>query len=352
MSDEEVVDSGVEQEVQSPVEAAPEAPAEAPAPQSDPGVWGAFKSLPQFAGKEDREIARTLYTALERERQASHALSQYRQVLPIAQEYLANRSEFDKWRASLQRQPQQAPEPQQAKQPEGWWNPPQVREAYKQYLVKDENGRDFIHPDAPLDARHSLTELLQYKANFAQKFLTNPEDALGPMVQKLAQQQAQEIVQQQFAERAENEFVSRLERENADWLYDQQTGNVSREGALVQKYIEEAKQLGIGSPDQRWRYALNNTERDLMLEAQTIQEQRAARSQFDESLRPAPVQEAPPAAPTPARTQAESNMDYLRRAASRAPSRAGVTSNNPQAATRGMSFEERLKHTLNESGFA
>ena len=359
MSDEEVVDSGVEAEVESQDAGAPEAQVaesaapEAPVSQPDQyGVYGAFRSLPQFAGKDDQTIARTLYGALEREQASTKALAQYRQVLPVAQEYLAHRDEFQKWRDTL-RQPQQAQAPQQAEpqQEEKWWNPPQVRDAYKRYLVKDENGREVIHPDTPLDARHSLTEFLQYKADFAQKFLTDPESALGPMVTRMAQQQAEQIVRQQFETVEKQNYVSNLERENADWLFDKETGNVSREGQIVQKYIEEAKSLGIANPQSRWQYALNNTERDLLIEARGIQEQQAARSQFDQQLQavqPQPVPQAPPAAP--AMSQAESNMDYLRRAASRAPSRAGVTTNSPQVATRGSTFAERLKQTLSDEG--
>lgn len=355
--DDEVVDSGPEQDVDS--QAAPEAQvAESAAPESpisqpeSYGVYGAFRTLPQFQGKDDQTIARTLYGALEREQASTKALAQYRQVLPVAQEYLAHRDEFQKWRDSL-RQPQQAPIQQQAApEPEDkWWNPPQVREAYKRYLVKDDNGREIIHPEAPLDARHSLTEYLQYKADFAQKFLTDPESALGPMVTRMAQQQAESIVRQQFEAVEKQNYVSSLERDNADWLFDKQSGNVSREGQIVQKYIEEAKSLGISTPQSRWQYALNNTERDLLIEARSIQEQQAARSQFDQQLQAIPqqqVQYAPPAAP--AMSPAEANMDYLRRAASRSPSRAGVATNSPQVAARGSSFAERLKQTLSDEG--
>lgn len=354
---DEMIDSGVEQDVDSQDAGSPEsqvaesAAPEAPVSQPDQyGVYGAFRSLPQFAGQDDRTIARTLYGALEREQASTKALAQYRQVLPVAQEYLAHRDEFQKWRDSLRQPMQQAAPPQQAEAPEEkWWSPPQVRDAYKRYLVKDDSGREVIHPEAPLDARHSLTEFLQYKADFAQKFLTDPESALGPMVTRMAQQQAEQIVRQQFETVEKQNYVTNLEKENSDWLFDKETGNVSREGQIVQKYIEEAKSLGIASPQSRWQYALNNTERDLLIEARGIQEQQVARSQFDQQLQAVqpPVPQAPPA---PAMSQAESNMDYLRRAASRAPSRAGVATNSPQVAARGSTFAERLKQTLSDEG--
>jgi hypothetical protein len=224
-----------------------------------------------------------------------------------------------------------------------------VRDAYKRYLVRDESGREVIHPDAPLDAKHTLTEFLQYKADFAQKFLTDPETALGPMVEQMARSQAENIVRQQFEEVSRQNYVASLEAENRDWLFDPETGDVSREGQIVQKYIDEAKSLGIASPQARWQYALNNTERELLLEVRTAQSQQASRSQFEQQLEAVKQQPVAPA-PQPAMSQAESNMDYLRRAASRAPSRAGVATNSPQAARQGLSFQDRLKQQLSDEG--
>ena len=73
--------------------------------------------------------------------------------------------------------------------------PPEIRESYKQYLIKDENGREVIHPDAPLDAKHSLYEYQKYKADLLE-VLANPEEAIGPMVDEVASKRAEELVQQ------------------------------------------------------------------------------------------------------------------------------------------------------------
>jgi hypothetical protein len=43
-------------------------------------------------------------------------------------------------------------------------------------------------------------------------------------------------------------------------------------------------------------------------------------------------------------------MDYLRRAASRTANRSGVTTNNPEAARKGMSFEEHFRSALSDDG--
>ena len=131
-------------------------------------MWDAFRSLPDFQGQDDTAIARGLYAAMEREKQARRALAQYQQYVPALREYAQHKAAFDQWRAA-QQQPQQAkPE----KPP--FWNPPKVEDSWKQYIVKDENGKDVISPEAPPDVRHSLMERQQYVANFARKFLDNP----------------------------------------------------------------------------------------------------------------------------------------------------------------------------------
>ena len=361
---ESQVDSGAEAQgsYEPQQQSAPQAPQQA-APTSP---WDAFKRLPDFQGQDDRAIATRLYTAMEREKAASRALAQYQQVLPYAQEYLSNRREFEAWRQSqAQSQPQQMPaaQPQATEKPKSaWWNPPQVKDSYKRYLVKDEDGREIIDPNAPIHAREELAEYQQYKADFARKFLEDPEGALGPMIQDMAAKQAQEIVQQQF-ERVNNEsYVSGIEEQNRDWLFDPQTGNVTPEGFLVHKYIEEAREAGIQGPQKRWEYALAMTERELLAKAFDD-----SQSTFQDSIRQHTQQfmsnaqasrQAPPApAPQPEPPQpkqpdlAQQNMQYLRREAARNPSRsAGTASNDPRTPKPKRSFADMLKDEASSRG--
>jgi hypothetical protein len=358
MSDEMLIDDVPENDTPdtSAEDTAPEAD-NAPAQQQveqapQPTVWDAFKSLPDFQGKGEREIASRLYQAMEREKAASHALSQYQQILPHAQQYLQDRPEYEKWRASQQAQVAQPAPQQQAAPPqeEKWWNPPPVRDAYKKYIVRDENGRESIHPDTPLDARHALTEHFQYRADFAEKFLSNPEEALGPIITRFAAEQAQQIVQEKLQEAGRTHYVATLEEQNKDWLYsDPAKKIVSPEGAACQKYIEQAAAFGIATPEARWEYALQMVERDLLLQVQQTQASQAQTQAFQQHLeRSAPPQ--PVAQPAPQRSQAEANMEYLRRAASRTANRAGVETNSPQIGSRGRSFEDQLRATLETDG--
>ena len=336
MSDEEVVeDVGAES---APVEET-SAPAEAPeasAPEQQE-VWSAFRQLPEFQGQEDRAIAQRLYEAMQREEAAARALQQYQSIVPVAQEYLSNREQFERWRAS-QAQPQpQAPAPQAAPEQPSWWNPPQVKDSYKRYLIRDENGREIISPDAPFDVRASLEEYQQYRAEFAQKFLDNPESAIGPMVEKVAMERAQKIVDERL-ERMQNEsYVSGLERENRDWLYDER-GNVSAEGLAVQKYIQDAKGMGINGAQARWDFATKMVERDLML---------ATLQQSQQPQRPMPVPQQPQ---QPQPTAAQTNMDYLRQQAMRTASQRSATTTAARTPPKPITFEERLLAAAQEEG--
>jgi hypothetical protein len=336
----------------------PSQPVERSAPQQT-SPWDAFKRLPDFQGQDDRAIASRLYQAMEREKAASRSLAQYQQVLPYAQEYLTHRREFDAWRQSQSQQVQQAQQLQQPKQPEQpkWWNPPSVKDSYKRYLTRDEDGREIIDPQAPISAREELLEYQQYKADFARKFLEDPQAALGPMVQDLAAKQAQEIVQQQF-QKVENEsYVQSIEEQNRDWLFDPQTGNVTPEGLLVHKYVEEARELGIQGPKARWDYAVTKTERDLL--AQTFDASQASQGQLQQQIQQFMSQsrQAPPPAPAPeppkpaAPDLAQQNMQYLRREASRNPSRsAGTATNDTRAPKPKMTFEQMLRDDANTRG--
>jgi hypothetical protein len=345
------VESQVE-ESSAPVQEAsePQTPAgvdNAPAAVATPtsggagSVYDAFRSLPQFQGHDDRSIASRLYEALQREQSATEALQQYQSVIPYASEYLSNKPLFEEW-LRVRSQPQAAPQvaPQQQKAEENpWWNPPKIRDAYTQYLVRDENGREVIDPNAPLDAKHALSELLSYKADFAKKFLTDPQATLGPMVERVAQQEAAEIVQGQIERMQQEQFVSNLEKENADWLFDQ-NGNVSREGLAVQKYVEDAKALGISGAEARWQYAVSMVERDLLALSQ-------------QQLQRAPVPAAP-AAPAPSQQEslAQRNMEYLRQQASRTPSQSTSTTTDQRVPKPAMNFAQRLAQQLSADGLS
>lgn len=357
MSDEspEVV-SSAEPTTTTTTTASVEAPSSAPPAESapQPSVWDSFKSLPDFEGKDESDIARSLYQIMERERASARKLAQYQQLIPYAQEYLQNREPFESWRRSQSQPAPQAPAAPQQQQPasnEPSWPVQALEPRYRRYLVRDADGREVISENAPLEARQKITEYMERRAEFADQFLNNPQDALGPMVEKIAMQKAQELMESELSARDEQSFVSNLEKENADWLYDQ-SGNPTTEGLAVQRYIQQAKEYGIQGAQARWDYATAMVERDLL---DQIREKQASQQRYQEFAgrlpSSQPVAEPAPAPATEAapvvQNSAEKDIEFLRREASRSPSRAASGGAGGSTSTGApMTFEERLKAQL------
>ena len=328
---EAAVDSGIEQ-------AAPEAAApEQPAP------WETFKGLPQFQGLDDQQIAAHLYQTMQREQAQARALQQYQQLVPVASEYLSNRQQYQQWRAA-QQAAQQAPQPQQAAAPksDNWWNPPQIKDSFKQYLTRDADGREVIAEHAPLEAKAALQDWMSYRADFAKKFLDNPEQTLGPMVQSIAERQAAEIVERQLSQQRREQFVKSVEAENAEWLYQNpETRMASREGLQVQKYIEDVKSMGVSDPEHRWQLSVAMLERDLALQ---VLQQFVGQQQQAETSRQASQPVPPPV--NPAAEQAQKNMEYLRSQAQRTATRSSPATTDSRVPKRPLTFADKLRANL------
>lgn len=334
---EEVIQNDVQTEapVSAPVDtAAPQSAPSQSAPEFD-SPYSAFRHLPEFAGQDDLAIAQNLYRAFNGYGETQRQLQQYQQVVPYAQEYLKNQRDFEAWKKSQAEAAQ--PKPQAAPK---WWSPPEVKDTWKSYIVRDpQTGKEIISPDAPYEAQAALREYQTYTADFARKLVTDPENTLKPFVEQVAIQKAQEMVQQHLNQYQAGNYVQDLERQNADWLYDQ-NGNISREGHAIQAYIAHAAQMGIANPQARWQYATGMLQRDL-LNMRYQQMQSAPPQSF------APQQGYAP--PPPADPVAESNMQFLRERATRAPNRSAGTT-EPRAPRARMSFEDRLKSQLVSDG--
>lgn len=328
-----------ESQVQESAPPAAEAPevSSASAQQEAQGfsnVYDAFKALPDFQGQDDLTIARNLYQAHQGYQETQRQLQQYQSIVPYAQEYLKNQQQYEAWKRSQA----EAAKPKEPEAPK-WWNPPQVKDTWRNYIVRDPaTGKEVISPDAPYEAQQSLREYQAYTADFARKLVTDPENTLKPFVEQVAIQKAQEMVQQHLNQYKSQNFVSDLERQNADWLYDQQ-GNVTREGQAIQAYIQQASEIGIQSPEARWKYATGMLQRDLL----NMRYQQIASQGFN------PPPQQPPQAPPPADPVAQQNMQFLRERATRTPNRSGGTT-EPRAPRARMSFEERLKGQLANDG--
>lgn len=305
-----------------------------------------FRQMPGLESASDDEIVSRLQESVQREQQAYHALQQYQTIIPAASEYLSNREMYEQWKQSRGQQAAAAQAPQApapSPQQEAWWNPPKVKDVYRQYLQRDEQGREVIAENAPLEARHALSEYQAYKAEFARKFLEDPQQALGPMIEKIVSDRAQQIAESQISGLKEETFVQQIEAENKDWLYDQ-SGNVSREGLLVQKYIEDARAFGITGAKARWDFATAMVERDLAL---------ANLQAFQQPQMPQQAAAMPPVVHQPPQAQpsaAQKNMEFLRQQATRNTPRRAQPNTDPRTPKKPMSFAERMMANLQGTG--
>lgn len=343
MSDEIQNEVQSEAPVSAPVQHAPAQDAGHATQSEQTGQYGgfdspfsAFKALPEFQGQDDLAIAQNLYKAFNGYGETQRQLQQYQQVVPYAQEYLKNQKAFEEWR----RAQAEAAKPKAPEAPK-WWSPPEVKDTWKSYIVRDpQTGKEIISPDAPYEAQAALREYQSYTADFARKLVTDPENTLKPFVEQVAIQKAQEMVQQHLNQYQAQNFVSDLERQNADWLYDQ-NGQVSREGQAIQQYISQAAEIGIQDPKARWQYATGMLQRDLL--NLRYQQMQAGGGPVQYSVAP----QAPPAPqPDPV---AQQNMQFLRERATRTPNRSAGTT-EPRAPRQKMSFEERLRSQLVTDG--
>jgi hypothetical protein len=331
MADEELLND-------APVSEAPEAPvSDAPRSAEYGGFdtpYSAFKALPDFQGQDDLAIARNLYQAYSGYGEAQRQLQQYQNIIPHATEYLQNKQAYEQWKAAQA----QAQAPKPAEKPK-WWNPPSVDDSYKSWIIRDPStGKEIIAPDAPYEAKVALQKYQAYTADFARKFVTDPENTLKPFIEDVARQKAEELVQAQLGQYTAKNYVQSLEQQNSDWLYDQ-TGNVSREGQAIQAYIQQASEIGISNPEARWKYATSMLQRDLL----NLRYQQLSAAPAQGYAEPA----APPA--PPADPVAQQNMQFLRERATRTPNRSAGTS-EPRAPRQRMSFEDRLKSQLVTDG--
>ena len=298
--------------------------------------YEAFRHLPEFQGQDDLAIAQNLYRAFNGYSETQRQLQQYQSIIPQTTEYLQNKSAYEQWKAAQAR----ASEPKPAEKPK-WWNPPQVKDTWKSYIVRDpQTGKEVIDPNAPYEAQQALREYQAYTADFARKFVTDPENTLKPFIEDLATSKAKELVEQHLSQFQSQNYVQDLEQQNSDWLYNAD-GSISREGQAIQAYIQQASEIGIASPQARWQYATGMLQRDLL-------NLRYQQMQSAPAYAPPAYAPAPPA-PPPADPVAQSNMQFLRERATRTPNRsAGAT--EPRAPRQRMSFEERLRGQLVNDG--
>lgn len=278
---------------------------------------GVSTQVTQPDGRDER------LAEMEREREEyKRQVEHYRKFVPYAEQYLQNAGEFQAWKDAQRRAQAEASQPKKQK----FWNPPEVREEYKRYIVDGQ-----IAADAPLDAKQQLSAYAAYTQEFARKFIADPESTLAPLIEDIARSQAEQLFNQGLNQHQEQLYVRQLEQSNRDWLYDA-GGNPTPEGRAIAYYIQEANGLGIRGAQAKWLYATNKLELDLLRSQGVTQPQ------------------AQPQAPATPQAQM---LQQQRELATRKPNRNG-TEVRPQRSvpqnTRKVTFEDRLAEQARSAG--
>lgn len=276
--------------------------------------------------ENDQTLVADLVRSQESARQAL-ALAQY------GQRYLQHAGEFERYLSERQA-------PQQPRKDSKWWNPPEFNPSWRGLVSRDESGNLVTTPGAPPDVLPKYLAYEQYRRDFADRFLSNPEEALSPLIQEKASSIAQEIVNSHLSQMREEHQAGTFLRENASWLHQRdQNGGLVRDysgrpvlspaGRQFRSYVEEAEQIGIQGVAAQERYATRLLRADLV--AAGIQPQNSQPS------------------------NAQLKQQFLQNG-SRQPNHGGSVSTTPDLTGRvpeqnqGLSLAERLRRDLAANG--
>lgn len=161
-------------------------------------------------------------------------------------------------------------------QAEAWYRPPQ----YNAELVArfrttrvNEAGEPVVDwkPDTPATVRQQYEARQQFIEDVSNRLVSDPlgaigeiaEAALAPKFQAMLDEYFGQRVEARERERYEESLVQQISRENADWLYERDPltnkpneARLSREGARVAEYLQEAQAIGIQDVGAKWQYAM------------------------------------------------------------------------------------------------
>jgi hypothetical protein len=202
--------------------------------------------------------------------QLAAAYRQLQQVAPYAQAYAQNRE----WIEAELRQRQIAAQ-QQAQQRRQWWQLPEWNERWSEGIYRDpQSGEYLVRPGYPPDLVDRARARAGALQDLQNRFWSDPEATLGPMVQHVAAQVAQQIVAQHLGGYQENSQAADYVAQNSGWLHardangqlvmDRSTGmpQLSEWGNRFLQYVRTAEQYGIRGVNQQRDYALGMVQRD------------------------------------------------------------------------------------------
>ena len=269
--------------------------------------------------KPVEEIARHLHG--ERQKAASSSQDAVNKAYQEAFEYARNQifsdPRWDNYTKYLQEQEQA----KSKKEDDGpWWNPPKANmQLVNKYFVENPETKEKNWlPTTPQEVREQADAYTSYIENWQHNLLFgNPEEALAPLIERVARRISNESVQSTMAQARREATLQKIERDNEEWLYVQKDGK---------KVVDPQTGLFmLTDPGQQtyhiWRKLDDgsNTEEAFHLAMRAVMGDYALGGKLPGFNQPAPSQKKA----EPEKSGAEKDMEYLKNAAKRASSRAG-----------------------------
>jgi hypothetical protein len=226
-----------------------------------------------FQGANQFQDDRTFMEAVLAQAQAANVAQQQIAAMQNYQGALAQAQQL----AAQQRQAAAAPA---AKPLNAIWNPPEFNPAWQSLVRADEKGVPTLIPGAPADILPKYLAYQQYRQQFAERFLSNPEETLMPLINSAADERARAMVRQEIESRQEAHYIESFVSENSGWLHakdstgrtvtNPQNGKpvLSPAGQRFHQYVVAADQSGIKNVRAQEEYARAFLQRDILMAQQ------------------------------------------------------------------------------------
>lgn len=175
----------------------------------------------------------------------------------------------------LMAQQQQKPAEQQATQQagqQGWWKAPPINTQFRDQFIagRKEDGSIEWKPTTPPQVMAEYEQEQAYYADWAQKLVRNPDQALKPFEDQIlaaVEKKIQETIEQHSRKQQTETFVQQAIKENEDFLYQkdpvtkairydfQGQPMLTEAGVRMDSILAELERSGMADETARWKYA-------------------------------------------------------------------------------------------------
>jgi hypothetical protein len=162
------------------------------------------------------------------------------------------------WFRQQQAQAQQTQKPA-APEKQKLFNVPEYDPAWESLVEFNERGRAIAGANGDPSIAAKVNAYRDYQRQFFQNFSKNPEETLAPLIEARAKELVAKEFDSRFSQVSDKQQAEQFIRENASWLYDQKSGQLSYAGQRFHANMNAAAQLGITSQAAQASYARDRT---------------------------------------------------------------------------------------------